>query len=1180
MKSFRLAIYLLIIILAVFSGYVSGQNVVINEVMSENASNKQDEDMDYSDWIELFNPGTSRMILNEYYLSDQKDSLKWQIPNTALEPGEFLLIFASGKNRSKFTTWRTVIEWGDIWKYFEGISEPDSNWKTLEFNDANWKEGPTCIGFGNSNDSTKLPIINSLYVRKIFHVKDINSVEDMKLLLDYDDGYVAYLNGQEVARDNLGKPGEKIFFNTKASWNREAYLYRGQLPKVISLKNSIQYLNNGENVLSIQVHNSPALSDTDLACIPVFYLGYKNGDNADGRPVSLRFRDTIITKSAHTNFKLDSGGEKLYLYNSIGNRIDYLNIPELLVNSSYGRSPDGRNNLYILPNATPGYANGLQNAVSTDIAPPLFSVPAGFYKDSVVVSITNKDPNVKIYYTIDNTDPLNTSPSSILYTTPIIIKRTQVIKARAFSLSNCSKEISTNTYLINENTTLPVVSLSSNPINFWGAKTGIISNISEDWEKPIHVEFFETDKTLAFSINGGTRITGNGSRVFPQNSFVIFARDIYGNNKIDYQVFPDKPIKQFEAILLRNGGNDWLKALFRDGFMQEIAKGTNVDLQAYRPAIVFINGTYWGIYEVRERLNEDYVAENYHIDRDSVYIIKPEYQQGWLYDGRENQVYSDLQDFVETHDLRDSVNYNYVLSQIDVDNFIDYNAAEIYYNNYDWPILNTRLWRPIKPGGRWRWILCDLDFGFGYDFFERNAHEYNDDMLGSLLSANTFNNPPRSSNLFRGLVKNDKFRNAFITRFADLLNTNFTPQAVTPIITRFKSAIEKEIPRHQVKWPMSAQNWNSKVNVLYEFADKRIPNVYMSIITHFGLEGLYDLSIDLPMQGEGFIKVNTVELKELPWKGVYFRNLPIELTAIPKPGYLFAGWNNEISGMTNPIKIMTKENFKISAKFVKSSIPEKSIVINEINYKSNEAMNSEDWIELYNSSDSTVNLYGCNLSDSDSTHNYEIPPNSVIAPKGYLVICRDKNAFSSIFPNQKHVVGNFSFGLDNKGEKIILRDPNKIILDSLTYNNKGEWPAEADGEGYTLELKNSKLDNSLAHSWAISKVKGGTPGEINSVSEPDIISYPKEITLFQNYPNPFNSGTLIRYSIPEAGELSLAVFDILGQKLFEDRKVQKEPGYGEFRLKGEILNKLSSGVYFYRLQFKNHAETKKMVLLR
>ena len=721
MKPLRLSFISIIIFSFIFCNTVPGQNIVINEVMSGNTSIIEDEDKDYSDWIELYNNNSERTILSGYYLSDKKDSLKWKLPSITLEPHEYLILFASGKNRNEYTTWRTVIDWGNSWKYFVGISEPDSNWKSVEFNESSWQEGPSGIGFGNKNDATEIPITRSLYVRKKFKIDDVNSIEDIKLIMDYDDGYAAYMNGEEVARENIpGKPGEKIPFDKAAYWRRDGMLSKGLVPAVKPLKKYMPNLTNGENVIAIQVHNSLTKLDTDLTCIPVLFLKYKNQETAQGSHVKSPFMDSIITECLHTNFKLSSSGEKLYLYDSDKNIIDYINIPSLGMDNSYGRLPDGSNNLFIMTQPSPGYKNNASNKINSYIEEPAFSIPAGFYQDSIVVNLLNKNPDVKIYYTLDSSEPSDTSATSILYTEPIHINKTQVIRARAFTFNGYSKNSVTNTYLINENTALPVISLSSDPKNLWDSKTGILAgnNIWQDWEKPIHIEFFERDRSLAFDLNAGVKVTGNGSReLYPQKSLVLFARDKYDDKQIDYQIFPDKPIKHFEAIVLRNGGNDWNKTLFRDGFMQELSKGTNIDLQAYRPAVTFLNGIYYGMYGVRERLNEDYVAGNYNIDRDSIYIIKPEYQSGFLYEGRENQAYSDLQDYVYAHDLRISEYYNYVVSEIDVNNFIDYNAAEVYYNNYDWPILNQRMWRLINGNGRWRWILCDTDFGYGYGFF-------------------------------------------------------------------------------------------------------------------------------------------------------------------------------------------------------------------------------------------------------------------------------------------------------------------------------------------------------------------------------------------------------------------------------------------------------------------------------
>jgi len=1162
----------------IFSASLSAQNIVLNEVMCANTITKADDDKNFSDWIELYNPGTNKEILNNCWLSDITGVLKWQLPDITLEAHEYLLVFASGRDKREYTNWRTAIKWGDIWKYFLGTEEPDSNWNTSTFSDAGWDEGKSGIGFGDGDDSTEIPVINSLYIRKKFYIPDVTKIKDMKLIVDYDDGFAAYINGIEAARENLGKTGEKITHDKYAYWNKEALLFNGKIPKPYLLKNMLPLLHNGENVLAVQVHNSKSTLETDLTCIPILFLGYENEESLPGAPLEDMFKGTIITQFLHTNFELSSQGEKLYLYDSIMTPLDYIDIPPLYADYSYGRVPDGSDNLFIFSKPTPASVNDNQFTISSDIEPPSFSESAGFYRDSVIVNLTHNDPNVKIFYTVDGSEPLDTSISSNLYTTPIHITKTQVVRARAFKLNSISKNVSTATYLINENTSLPVMSLSANPGNFWGAG-GIMSNMTMEWEKPVHVEFFGTDKLRGFSVNAGTRLTGNGSRDFEQKSLAIYFNEKYDENKFNYQIFPDKAIKDFKSIILRNGGNDWLKTLFRDALMHEIAKGTNIDLQAYRPAIVFINGAYWGIYEIREKLNEDYVATNYNIDRDSIYIIKPEYQSGWYYEGRENQVYAELQDYVYRHDLLDSVSYNYVMSQIDPENFIDHNAAEVYYNNYDWPILNNRLWRTIKEGGRWRWILCDTDFGFGYNFFSRPAPEYDDDMMGTLLDSTRFENPPRSARIFRKLIMNEKFRKAFITRFADLLNTNFRSAAVMPIITRFKSAIENEVPRHKSKWARSAKNWYGELDILYEFAEKRVPYVREHLITHFALGGLYNLRVDPPSEGTGTIRVNTVNINNYAWEGVYFKNMDAELTAVPGPGYLFAGWSDEEMGMNNPVRITPGEDITISAKFIKSNIPGSGVVVNEINYNSAPGFDTEDWIELYNTADSSADLSGWIFRDSDDQNTFTLSQGKVIEGHDYLVLCRDTAKFRLNFPHVKNITGNFSFGLNNSGEQIRLFNRQMIVIDSLTYDDVLPWPADADGTGKTLELKNPEWDNSDPSGWAASPMYG-TPGRKNSVytgvnDGSDMV--PRNSFLHQNYPNPFNSETRIQFAIAEAGNTELAVFDLLGRQVRLLKNEYMLPGTYTAVFSG---GNNSSGLYYLRLKTARHTQVRKMLLLK
>jgi hypothetical protein len=249
--------------------------------------------------------------------------------------------------------------------------------------------------------------------------------------------------------------------------------------------------------------------------------------------------------------------------------------------------------------------------------------------------------------------------------------------------------------------------LSTNPEHFWDNDSGIYvmgsnatdppwyygANFWEDWERPIHIEMFEPNGDLGFSIDAGVKIYGNFSRTLPQKSLVIFARSSYGYTAIDYQIFPDKEIENFEAIVLRNSGNDYNNTHFRDGLVSILSDRTGVTSQAYRPAVVYLNGSYWGIQNIREKINEHFIASHFDVNPDNIDMLE-----------KDNQVihgdqahYNDLLNFIETNDMSISDNYSVITSALNANNFIRYNITQIF-NVISWPIpvINKYL-RNIVP---------------------------------------------------------------------------------------------------------------------------------------------------------------------------------------------------------------------------------------------------------------------------------------------------------------------------------------------------------------------------------------------------------------------------------------------------------------------------------------------------
>lgn len=1181
---------------------VFAQRLVINEIMSANVSTITDEEGDYSDWIELFNADSVRVDLTNFGLSDDPARpFRWSFPRISLEPNQFLLLFASGKDiRAIPIHWETIIDWGDEWKYLVPAAEPGSNWRTLEFDDSAWLNGDSGFGYGDFDDATDVgspdpfqPSPISVFIRKKINIEKVDDVIGAILHVDYDDAFVAYLNGNEIARANIGFPGVFPAFNQFATKPAEARIYRGGEPEKFIIANIQSLLNSGENVLALEVHNSELYS-SDLTLIPFFTLEMSAAPSQPrGSSKHLKFP---LSSKMHTNFKIKAASETILLSDANGKLIDQLETGYLPPDISIGRQPDGSANWLLFIQATPGTPNqtaGYQTAADL----PHFSQPGGCYSHPIVLELTSSSPNSIIRYTIDGSTP---TESSSIYTQPLAIHRTTVVRARAFGTKLLPSKTVSQTYLIDQNFTVPIISISTDPNNLWDHEIGIYvfgdqadtvnypfwgSNFWQDWERPIHIEMFEPDGKLGFSVDAGVQIFGSWSRLYPQKSLAIYTRNRYGDDAIDYQIFPDKPIRKFQSIILRNSGQDWGRTLFRDAMMQYLVRHLDLDIQAYRPSVVFLNGEFWGIHNIREKMSEHYLASNRGVDPENIDFI----ERDTMVIKGDTYHYQRLLDFVETHDMRLSSSYEYVKTQMDVENFNNYMLSVIFFANSDWPWNNVKCWRPRTPNGKWKWLVYDLDYGF------HGGH------LGP--SANVFNEIRNQKNgttlLFFKLLENKEHQRRFANQFADQLNTTFEPTRVIRIINEFKAGIAPEMPRHITRWQGSfigpwwlgksidtMEEWHSHIRVAIDFATRRPDYIRQHLMDEFKLwDGIGAVQLDIMPAGAGSIKLNSLILHNFPWQGKYFINLPIQLTALAKAGYQFKNWIGAAQSDSASIQIAVENNKSLTAVFEPTGNEIVPIVINEINYHSSPHFDTEDWLELHNFSDCPIDISGWMLKDADDGHCFVIPANRSITAYGYFILCRNGSSFGNFFPAVTDWAGNFDFGFDSKGELIRLFDRDGQLVDSIRYGVKSPWAESANGEGYSLELRNPKLDNSQPQSWAASTRIGGTPGTANStltlVPQPDFAA-PLSIELFQNYPNPFNQQTTIQFNVAREELVKIIIYNLRGEEVKTLINNKYHPGVHHTIWDGtdKIGNRASSGLYFYCLIVGMERWVKKMLLIQ
>ena len=891
--------------------------VFINEASSSNSS-FEDEDGDSPDWFELYNSDTSAIDLTGWSITDDiLEPAKWVFPNIQLAAGTYLRVWASDKDRAAKGTYRTLVNRGDNFRFLLPQSTPNRSWTSLDYDDSSWQQGNSGFGYGDGDDATLVPAgTPSVYTRIVFTIEDLDLVNNLFLDMDFDDGFIAHINGVEVARSNMLESTPS--FNSTAIVDREATIYQSGTPQRFEITEFRSLLNSGDNVLAIQVHNISS-SSSDLSLIP-YLSAYYQGTTNDGvsPPTILAFQDA----SLHTNFKISSDGEALTLFDSSGNQVDQLDVSGLIADKSIGRS-SADNSLVFYDAPTPGGENSSQEYTGIILSQVEFSHSGGEFNGSSI-SLGGAGAGEVIRYTLDATIPNRFSP---IYSSPISIDENTVVRAKVFRNNHIPSRTDSRTYITSNSHSLPIVTLVTEPDNLFDEEEGIYvygpeenyedalpyfgANFWQDWEKDVHLSFYEPNGELGIALDAGLKIYGAWSRANDQRSFSIFARSRYGYRNLEYPLFPSLDYDRFEAIILRNSGNDWMRTNFRDAMMTSLMDGSGLETQAYRPVAVYLNGEYWGFYNLREKINEHFLDDKIDVDKSEINLLE---FNGDVIQGN-NDSYNDIIDFVTNNSLAVEANYQFVADQIDIDNYVTYQVAQIYADNRDWPGNNIKYWS--SPTTKWRWILFDTDFVFG----TWNGGASSFDSLSYALESNGpgWPNPPWSTLLFRKLVENIQFRNKLINQFADEFNGRFKASNVNQHIDAIASSISSEMGRHFARWdqrPQTISGWQSEIDQLKSFSDERVSFLRSYIANYFGINGTFQLDLSINNSAGGSVQLNSLQINSTSWQGEYFDNIPISLTAVPSEGYRFSHWQGDINTNSASLTLNRSTNTSLLAIFV------------------------------------------------------------------------------------------------------------------------------------------------------------------------------------------------------------------------------------------------------------------------
>ncbi len=704
------------------------------------------------------------------------------------------------------------------------------------------------------------------------------------------------------------------------------------------------------------------------------------------------------------------------------------------------------------------------------VDPPLsvsFSRPNGFHPGPIELQLRAPGSS-RIYYTLDGSTP---SRRANLYEEPIVISTSTAVRAIAFRDGE-KGPLQAATYLIGEpETSLPVVTISIDPQLLFDPRQGIFvagqgkshanANYWTRQEYLANVEIFENDGNCVYQALSGFRLFGGQSRFFPQKSIALVARDDYQQKRIDYPIFGDGGLKKFKFLVLRNSGSDWGRSHFRDAAITTIAQDMNVDCQDYRPAHVYLNGRYWGIYNIREKLNKYFIAAHHDVDKDSIDFLEHKFT---VRDGSRYQ-YQKLLEFLKENDLANPTHYTYVCSQIDVTSFIDHQIAQIYFDNRD-AGGNIRFWRPRTGRGRWRWILYDTDWGMG--LYDKDAASFNSLAFHTEANGPRWPNPPWSTFLLRKLLENDLFRRQFATRFADHLNTTLSPGNVLQVIDQIYFNLLPEMPRHLDRWRLSERAWHNEVLRIKNFASDRADYMWRYLQDHFQTGIMRPIVLESTSGGRIVIN-DHIDVRRERLYTQYFENLPVHLAAVPDYGYRFSHWEGTFSGDKQSTLVLSQDQSAIDlrAVFEPYDHPMASkLVINEI---SPNDPRSEDWLELYNNSDQRIYLKGWKIVDLKNEFAF---PDWHIDPNDYLIVAEDREAFWKAFPRAYNVAGDLDFGISKRHEVIQLFAPDGAAVDSVSYT------LPYTDSTFTLSLQLPWLDNADTSNW-VQRYGPGTPNGAN-----------------------------------------------------------------------------------------------------
>ena len=742
--------------------------LMISELMAGNRTILKDADGDYSDWIELYNGSGAPVSLAGCALSDDDvNQRKFVLPALTLEPGEYRLVFASGKDRldgelhanfklsTKGEALRLYGPEGQVlsWVEYDGLA-PDASLSRAE--DGAWTDAlQPSPGFANTalgaRAALSVPWENArgLYINEI-----LCSGSGFDWLELYNAGGEAVdLAGMGLS-DSTDHP-RRWQFPDGARIPAGGYL-------TVALTGR-----GGETGLQNGVYGADfALSSGETAC-----LSLPDGTLLDKVTLFEQYRDI-----------------------------------------SYGRA-EGCDRYRYFTEATPGARNAA-TSYERKASAVTFSVPGGQHGSDTLTLSLSSDADATIYYTTDGSDP---GRRSNVYRGPIALKESAVVKAVAWRQDLIPSDLAVRSYILGAGHTVRIVSVSGKRSALNGSG-GMLNTGVKGAGSEVYVEIYEPDGTQLIGQRCLMKLAGHNSRVgIRQKGFSLRANSAYGESRFNAALFSKRDYDWHKSIVMRASGQDCFQTHMRDSVLTALAADTGVMYQETEVSVLYVNGKYWGVYNMRERVSKHSIAQFEGWENpDDVEIVEGT--------GRSNADYQEMLRWARSHDLSSDANVEALREMVDVENYLDYIAMQIYTCNED--LNNVRCYRNVRADGKWRWVLFDLDLSFQLD-----TDNVKDWLHGSTAGSIT----AQSNGLFKAMMTNASLKDYFLTRMGELLSTTLSAESVTARIRERYDILLPEMAAECRRWDWSLNTWKRYGAKMVRYAQNR-PNVLIDcLIDNFNL---------------------------------------------------------------------------------------------------------------------------------------------------------------------------------------------------------------------------------------------------------------------------------------------------------------------------------------------------------